>query len=162
VLVYNGIASVVLPVAFVLAAWLARSHGFVSVAWAWAAGYPVAFAALLAMTLPRAGLTAAAYARALIGIVACTAIGLVIGLIVRAGCPAIPAVRAPLVALAILGGYALALSRIEGITLAGVVRALRAGAGDPQQGGAEQQGREQARDLAEHGGQPERADPEVL
>ncbi len=55
VLIYNLIATVVLPLAFLIATHVAPQAGYVSVAWAWAVGYPLAFAALLAMALPTAG-----------------------------------------------------------------------------------------------------------
>ena len=167
VLVYNAIASIVLPCAFVAAASLAPSHGFVAVAWAWAAGYPVAFAALVAMTLPRAELTLPAYAGALGRIALCTAGGLAAGLVARAAAPELAAVRVLTVAVAVLAGFIPLLYALEGVTPRAVVRALRAGADgagadEGQQRGREQERDEQARDLAEHRGDAERADPEVL
>src|SRR5262245_24909556 len=60
-LAYNVVAAIVLPVAFVLAAALAPGAGYLAVAWAWAIGYPIAFAALLALALPPIRLRAAAY-----------------------------------------------------------------------------------------------------
>ncbi len=51
VLAYHAVALGVLPTAFALGA--ALGNDFTAVAWAWAAGYPIAFAALLALALPR-------------------------------------------------------------------------------------------------------------
>lgn len=48
VLIYNAVAAIVLPSAFVIAAHL--GHDFVAIAWAWAAGYPIAFVTLVALT----------------------------------------------------------------------------------------------------------------
>jgi O-antigen/teichoic acid export membrane protein len=162
VLVYNGLATIILPTAFVLAATLAPSHGFVAVAWAWAAGYPVAFAALLAMALPLAQLSLRAYAGALRRIALCTAGGLATGLLARAACPDIASVRAITVAVAVLAGFVPLLHALEGVTPAAIIRALRTGADQGQERGGEQQRDEQAGDLAEHRGDAERADPEVL
>ncbi|MFT3699893.1 MAG: oligosaccharide flippase family protein [Kofleriaceae bacterium] len=48
VLIYNAVAAVILPACFAIAAHL--GHDFVAIAWAWAIGYPIAFATLLALT----------------------------------------------------------------------------------------------------------------
>jgi O-antigen/teichoic acid export membrane protein len=124
VLVYNAIAAIVLPLAFVIAAAVAPGGGYVSVAWAWAAGYPVAFAVLLAMTLPRAGLTVSAYARALGGIAVCAGGALLLGIGVREVIEP-GALRAGAVAVVVLVSYALLLARIEKITPRAIVRGFR-------------------------------------
>jgi O-antigen/teichoic acid export membrane protein len=124
VFVYNLIAAIVLPLGFVVAAQLARDHGFVAVAWAWAAGYPVAFAALLAMALPRTNLRIRTYLDAIAGIALCAAGALAAGLAVRYVITEGTIVRTFTVAGAVLASYALLLAR-EGITLSGIVRGLR-------------------------------------
>ena len=124
VLVYNAIAAIVLPLAFVIAAEVAPGGGYVSVAWAWAAGYPVAFAALLAMTLPRAGLRLGEYARAIGGIAVCAGSALLLGIGVRAALEP-GAVRTGAVAAVVLASYAVMLARVEKITPAGIVRGFR-------------------------------------
>ena len=58
---YMVVAAVVLPVLFVLAARCFPGAGYLSVALAWALGYPIAFAVLLAMALGRVGLGARQY-----------------------------------------------------------------------------------------------------
>jgi O-antigen/teichoic acid export membrane protein len=126
VFVYNLLAAIVVPSAFVVAASLAPGAGFVSVAWAWTASYPVAFVALLAMTLPRVGLAAGAYARAIAGIAACAAVAFGAGLGTRVVAPDIVALRAAAVAVVVLVVYGVVLARVERVTPAGVVRALRA------------------------------------
>ncbi|MEO6772345.1 MAG: oligosaccharide flippase family protein [Kofleriaceae bacterium] len=63
VLVYNAVAAIVLPVAFVIAAW--RGNDFTAVAWAWAIGYPIAFALLLAFALAALPLSLGRYVRGL-------------------------------------------------------------------------------------------------
>jgi O-antigen/teichoic acid export membrane protein len=63
VLVYNAIAAVVLPAAFLIAARVGTD--FTAVAWAWAIGYPIAFAVLLGFALTALPLTLGGYLRAL-------------------------------------------------------------------------------------------------
>ncbi len=123
VFVYNAIAAVVLPAAFVIAA--AIGHDFIAVAWAWAAGYPIAFAALLAMALPATGLAMPAYLRAIAGIAVCAAGALVVGLGTRAiiGEPW----RLAAVAIAVACSYAALLAIIERITPASIVRGFATG-----------------------------------
>lgn len=124
VLVYNAIAAVVLPVAFVAAAALAPGAGFVAVAWAWAVGYPIAFAALLAMALPLAELDLATYARAIHRPVACAAGALIVGVGVRALVDQ-PTPRAIAVALAVLATDGVLLAWLERLTPAVIVRGFR-------------------------------------
>jgi O-antigen/teichoic acid export membrane protein len=130
VLVYNAIAAVVVPTAFVVAAAIAPAAGFVAVAWAWTASYPVAFVALLAMALPRAQLTVATYARTVGAIARWAAIAALAGLTARELAPDLAAIRAPLVAAVVLATFAAALARFEHVTPASIVRALRAPAAD--------------------------------
>jgi O-antigen/teichoic acid export membrane protein len=129
VLFYNAIASAAVPLAFVLSVLIAPGEGFVSVAVAWAVGYPVAFTALLAMALPRARLTAGAYARAVVGIVGCAAAALAVGVGARIGVEAIVPGEAVLrvagVAVAMLASYGGLLAVVERVTPASVVRGLR-------------------------------------
>lgn len=125
VLVYNAIASIVLPACFVAAAAIAPGHGFVAVAWAWAIGYPVAFMALLAMALPRAELGFGAYLRAIARISLCAAGALAAALVPRL-LLAPGALRAGAVAAVILAVYGVLLAALEQITLAAVVRGFRA------------------------------------
>lgn len=63
VLAYNAVAAVVLPLAFVVAARV--GDDFTAVAWAWAIGYPVAFALLLAFALAALPLSVRDYLRGL-------------------------------------------------------------------------------------------------
>jgi hypothetical protein len=125
VLIYNLIASVVLPAMFVAAAALVPADGFVAVAWGWAIGYPIAFAALLAMALPRAGLGGGAYARAIGGIVACAGVALAVGAGARRLLPEPVGMRAFGVGVAVLASYALMLARVERVTPAAIVRSFR-------------------------------------
>jgi len=80
---YTVIAAIVVPASqLAAAALLGDALGWRSVALAWAVGYPVAFAALLAIALPLIELRARDYARALAGTFAAGAAGLTAGLAV--------------------------------------------------------------------------------
>jgi O-antigen/teichoic acid export membrane protein len=68
-LVYTIVAAVVLPLSFVLSAVLLGDYyGYLSVAIAWAVGYPIAFGVLALLTLAALELRASEYARRVIGI----------------------------------------------------------------------------------------------
>lgn len=61
VLAYNAVAAVVLPALFAIAAHV--GHDFTAVAWAWAIGYPIAFALLLGFALTALPLSLGRYLR---------------------------------------------------------------------------------------------------
>ena len=125
VLVYNAIAAVVMPVSFVIAAELAPEYSCVAIAWAWAIGYPIAFAALLAMALPHAHLGFGRYLRGLSGIVVCAAGTIASGLLARAVLPDHEVIRVVGAAAVMVASYGVLLARIERVTIASVVRSLR-------------------------------------
>ncbi|HUJ62124.1 MAG TPA: oligosaccharide flippase family protein [Kofleriaceae bacterium] len=104
-LAYNAIAAVVCPAAFALAAALWPAAGFVSVAWAWLASYPIAFCALLAMALSIAGVRGRDYARGVLPVAGWAAAALCAAVAARLALPAIPLVRAGGTALATLAVY---------------------------------------------------------
>ncbi|MCE9574074.1 MAG: oligosaccharide flippase family protein [Deltaproteobacteria bacterium] len=128
VLVYNAIATVVLPLAFLIATHIAPGAGFVSVAWAWAVGYPIAFGALLVMALPSAGVSMRRYFGALGGITGCAIGALVAAGIARLLLPDVALVRVLVEAPIVLFAFAGALWRVEGVSIAAIVRSLRGGA----------------------------------
>lgn len=119
VLGYNALATVVLPIAFVIGAH--AGEDFVAVAWAWAAGYPIAFGVLLAMALGAARLGLAAYLRGIVGILVCTAGAAAAGELIRQVAP----VRIVAVAVAVVASYGLLLWRIERVTPRAIVRSFR-------------------------------------
>ena len=125
VFVYQLIAAIVVPTSFVIAVTVAPRAGFVAVAWAWIIAYPIAFACLLAMALPRAMLTLSTYLRAQVGILACAAAAALVGVIARSLAPDLALVRVGMVAAALLGVYGLVLWRVENVTVPGVIRQLR-------------------------------------
>src|SRR6185312_11256178 len=123
VLSYHVVAALVLPAAFAIGG--ALGSDFTSIAWAWAAGYPIAFAVLLALALPLAGLTLRAYVAPL-GRVALCAIGAAIaGEAARAIVPEGPP-RLAVTAIAIAVVYGTLIARFEGVTPRAVVRAITA------------------------------------
>ena len=124
-LVYNLVAAVALPLGFVASAHVLGGLGYVSVAWAWAAIYPVAFAVLLALALPRIGLPVSHYLRAAGGVLACAAGAGAAGELVRALMPATPLLRAGATAVVIAGTYLLLIAQFQGVTARAVWRSFR-------------------------------------
>ncbi len=69
-LVYNVVAAIICPTAFAIAAAAWPGGGYLSVAWAWAAAYPLAFAILVWFALQRTHVRLRDYARHLLPVVA--------------------------------------------------------------------------------------------
>jgi O-antigen/teichoic acid export membrane protein len=104
-LVYNVIAAVVCTSSIVIAANVWRGAGYVSVAWAWAASYPIAFAALVWLVLARTGVSVATYARSVLPIVAWAIFTAGLAFAVRAALPADKWLGATGVAVTTLASY---------------------------------------------------------
>jgi len=124
-LLYHVLAAIVLPVAFAVAAWTAPAQGYVSVAWAWAVAYPIAFAVLLGCALDRCQVTLATYLRQIAGVVSCGAAAAAAAAAVHEVLSAPPLLRLLAVAAAVLAIYGLLLARIEKVTLRSILRTLR-------------------------------------
>jgi O-antigen/teichoic acid export membrane protein len=124
-LAYNVIAAIVLPAAFVAAAAIAPDAGYVAVAWGWAAGYPIAFAALLGLALPPIELSLGGYLRPLAGVTACAAVAMGAAFGVRELLPDVAIARVAAAAITTIAVYAALLARVAGVTPRGIVRALR-------------------------------------
>ena len=124
---YMIIASIVLPLLFVVFAlvlgpWL----GFLSVAIAWAVGYPVAFAALLYMTTTVLEMRITDLLRRVAGIAACAGAATGVSLLVHLALSAAPgSARFAAAATVLLVTFFALLARFEGITLRSVARSLR-------------------------------------
>lgn len=104
---YMIVAAIVVPGAFVLGAVLLGAQlGILSVAVAWAVGYPIAFAALSYLVTRSIHLPLADYARGAWGIVGCCLAGLAAGLAVALVLPAV----APVVRMVVVGGASLAVT----------------------------------------------------
>jgi O-antigen/teichoic acid export membrane protein len=132
---YHVLAALLLPTAFALGAWIAPDAGYVAVAWAWAAGYPVVFAVLLSRALSRCHVTLGGYLASIAGVLACGAVAAA-GALAAAQLPVPRLVRLVVVAAMIVAIYAAMLARIERITPRSILRVVR-GMPDPapEQGG---------------------------
>jgi teichuronic acid exporter len=79
---YMVVATILVPGSFVLGAELLGDRlGLLSVAVAWAVGYPLAFAALMYVIAKTVDLSIVRYARAAMGIFGCAAAGLMLGVV---------------------------------------------------------------------------------
>jgi len=103
---YMLVATIAVPISFWIGAVLLGDRlWFLSVAVAWAIGYPLAFAALAYLVTRTIGLDVRAYVRGTWGVVACCAVGTAVGFAVDVALPsASDAVR-----LLAIGGSALAV-----------------------------------------------------
>jgi O-antigen/teichoic acid export membrane protein len=126
-LVYQTLALIVLPSSFAIAASAFPDHGYVVVAWAWAAGYPVVFAVLLSRALDRCGVRGLAFGKSIAGILVCGVIAAVVAIGAREVLPRGPHLRLAGTAVIVVACYLLALARIERITPRSVWRGLRGG-----------------------------------
>jgi O-antigen/teichoic acid export membrane protein len=108
-LVYNLVAAIVCPTAFAVAAATWPSAGYLSVAWAWVFGYPIAFAVLLYLALAHTAMTLRGYARVVAPIALWAAAMTAVALAVHAALPESRWLRAGGVAGVALLGYATVL-----------------------------------------------------
>jgi O-antigen/teichoic acid export membrane protein len=103
--VYNLVAAIVCPAAFAIAAATWRSGGYLAVAWAWALGYPIAFAVLVYLALNRTGTRLRSYARVVAPIALWAGAMTAVALAVHAALPESRWLRAGGVAGVALLGY---------------------------------------------------------
>jgi len=130
-LLYHLLACAVLPAAFAAAAWCWPDAGYVAVAWAWAAGYPIVFGVLLQRALARTRVGLARYLRSVAGVVACGAGAAAVAIAVHLVLPGPPIGRLVAVAIAIVAIYAGLLARVERITPRSILRTVR-GTAEPE------------------------------
>jgi PST family polysaccharide transporter len=125
-LVYMITASVALTASFVgFAVWLGPDLGFISVGWAWVAGYPIAFAVLFALTLGVLQLSVREYARRIIGVPLCIAAAGILAEALHLALAAAPtAVRSAAVAALFLGATGYFLARFQGMGLSAIKRSI--------------------------------------
>jgi PST family polysaccharide transporter len=126
-LLYTLLAAVVLPGSYVLCAWLLGPRfGMVSVAIAWAIGYPVAFAVLLGLALRELRLPFGQYLRAIVGVPACIAGASVVAYGARVlAAPLPPGGRLAVVTVVFAAILLPLLARVEGITPRAVLQSVR-------------------------------------
>lgn len=124
---YAAIATVILPSTFVASAVLfGDALGYLSVAWAWTFGYPLAFAVLVSMALALLDVGGWVFFRRLAGIIGCAAVALPAAMLTKwLAAPAPTVVRFALAAAVMLGLFSVLLARFQGISPATVKRALR-------------------------------------
>jgi len=125
---YMVLATIAVPGSFILGAELLGDRlGLLSVAIAWAVGYPIAFAGLLWLIATTVDLPIARYARASAGIFGCAAAGLALGLV--ADYLVVPhahaGIRMAVIGAAALGGTFGALAIFEHVTPRSIVASLR-------------------------------------
>jgi O-antigen/teichoic acid export membrane protein len=124
-------AAIVLPLSFLASALLlGPSLGYLSVAVAWAAGYPIAFGVLIWLAVQTLSWTSWAFLRAIAGVGGCMIAAMLIGLGVRM--VLLDVVPAPLVLGSVAGvivvSAGLLLAYTQGLSLRTAKRALQ---GDP-------------------------------
>ncbi len=127
-LLYSCVASVVLPTLFTVSARVFGAKlGYMSVALAWAVGYPVAFVILLWLALTRIGLHPLAYLRRIGGIPLCTAGAMVAGFGARLITPGVPALpRLLVISIVTFGALGFLLAYFQGISPRTVWAAVKA------------------------------------
>lgn len=115
---YTLTAAIALPAAYVVAAiTLGPSMGFVSVAWAWAVGYPIAFVVLAVLALRVLQMPAGAYVKSIAGVSACVAAGAACGWLVHAAVADVWSAGVSLLATAVAVVFATGLTLAYGLGL---------------------------------------------
>jgi len=124
---YMTVAAIAMPLAYLLGAITLGDHlGFLSVAVAWAVGYPIAFGVLIFMATHTLGWSALRYARAVGGVAGCMLLGAIVGAGVRHLLAASPApVRLGAVAAAVVTVSGFLLAYTQGLSLRTAIRSLK-------------------------------------
>lgn len=134
-LVYTVTAAVTLPLSFIAGAKVFGDElSFHSVAWAWAVGYPIAFAVLMMLAVYTLDLPMRRFLRAVMGVPACMIAGGVVGQVVHHLVAGLPVVfRLVLTSGSIVIVVALLLAYTQGLSIRSASRALK-GTGPPLDG----------------------------
>ena len=124
---YMATAAVALPLGYLIAAkTLGGSAGWLSVAWAWAFCYPIAFAVLVWMALDLLDLPLLKYLRAVGGIAGCILTGGVVGYGVHWLVSDLPVgVRLAAATAAVVGTTAVMLAYTQGLSIRTATRAMK-------------------------------------
>lgn len=131
-LAYQSLAAIAMPLAYVLGAiTLGPTMGFTSVAWAWALGYPIAFAALVVMATTALDLPVRQHVQALGSIAVCVAAGTLCAWATRVALADHVGVLVRLLATAAVAVFSTGLCLAYGLGLSPrtVLRSLRGPAG---------------------------------
>ncbi len=125
---YTLSAAILLPLSYIAGAVLLGDQlGFESVAVAWAVGYPLAFAVLLAVVLGTLELPARRFAREVVGVPACAIVAVLLGLGVEwlaGGLPVLVRLVGTIVVMVATIGLLLAYT--QGLSVRTAMRALKA------------------------------------
>jgi O-antigen/teichoic acid export membrane protein len=126
-LLYMAVAAAALPAAYVgFATFLGAGLGYLSVAIAWAVGYPIAFLVLGRLALTKLDLSAALYLRAIVRVGACAVLATGAGALARWALQAQPpTLRFAAVGASVLLVMWLGLPRLGGVDPRAALRALR-------------------------------------
>ena len=126
-LIYTSVASVVLPSFFFVGAhFFGHTYNYLAVAWAWALGYPVAFAVLAVLALKLLHLRAIDYLRRVMGIPGCALIAVGVGLLARWQGDSLPRlVRLLLVTAVIVATFLTTLAYWQKISPRSIYRAIK-------------------------------------
>jgi hypothetical protein len=129
-LMYTITAALTLPLAFLSGAYFFGGElGFLSVAWAWAIGYPIAFIVLVMLAIYTLDMRTADFLRSVSGVAVCMVIGCVLGEVVHYFGAALPiAVRLVVTTAAIVLTIGLLLAYTQGLSIRGAMKSLK---GDP-------------------------------
>jgi PST family polysaccharide transporter len=128
--VYTLTASIALPLSFIAGAWLLGDQiGYLSVAVAWAVGYPLAFAVLIWLAVYTLSWTTWAYVRAIGGVALCMIAAAIIGLGPHRLLAGLPAGARLLITSGVIAAVTAALlAYTQGLSLRTAIRAMK---GDP-------------------------------
>ncbi|MBA3396617.1 MAG: oligosaccharide flippase family protein [Deltaproteobacteria bacterium] len=128
--VYSLIAAIVLPATFWLGAvLLGDSLGYMSVAVAWAIGYPIAFAVLIGLALSTLKWTLRGYLGAVGGVALCLIAAALVAWGVHAILPPIPGVRLAITAVVVVTVTGALLAYTQNLSIRSAIRAIK-GDGD--------------------------------
>jgi O-antigen/teichoic acid export membrane protein len=126
-LTYTGLSALLLPTLFVIgAATLGDELGYLSVAIAWAVGYPVAFAVLAYMVLNIIDFKSVDYLRRVAGIPLCTGLAMIPAALTRWGLGEAPvAIRFTATASVMVVAFFVLLAYLQGISPRAIKRAVK-------------------------------------
>ena len=125
---YTATAAVVMPISFSIGAIaLGDRLQSLSIAVAWAVGYPIAFGILLYLAIYTIGWSVVAYLRAVIGVAGCIVAAALVGAGVRYACGDLPAwLRLLATAGAVVVAAGMLLAYTQGLSVRSAKRAMQA------------------------------------
>ncbi len=133
-LMYTVTAAITLPLAFLGGAhFFGDDLGFYSVAWAWAIGYPIAFAVLIMLALYTLDMPVRKFLRAVTGVPVCMIVGGAVGELVHwagSGLLPMPHMMVSAASVVVVVGFLLAYT--QGLSVRGAMRSLKGEAPLPQ------------------------------